>query len=105
MATRVRFWRWTGAFAAAGLLLPLCFCIHVFLFQGMFSSMEFFLWPSSIMFMPLDDPSPSPTSTVVSVYAVALIENILLYAVIGAMLWILLWTISRGYARLRAKPR
>lgn len=105
MAMRVRFWRWTGLFAAAGLLLPLCFCIHVFVFHGMFSAIEFFLWPASILLMGLDGPGPEPTSTVVAVFAIVMVENILLYACVGALLWILHWIIFRGFARLRAKAQ
>jgi hypothetical protein len=36
------------------------------------------------MFMGLDGPTPVPISTVVAVYTIALIENVVLYAVVGA---------------------
>jgi hypothetical protein len=105
MAMRILFWRWTGLFAAAGLLLPLCFCVHWFVFRGSGTELEARLWPSSLMFMALDEPTPAATSTVVAVFAIAMIENILLYACVGALLWFLLWIIFRGFARLRARPQ
>jgi hypothetical protein len=39
------------------------------------------------MFMALDEPSPASISTVVVIYAAALLENFILYAVIGALIW------------------
>jgi hypothetical protein len=89
MKLKVKFWKWTLLFGALGLLVPAVSCIHWFLFGGYASEFEFMLWPSSIMFMGLDGPTPVPTSTVVAVYATAMIENVVLYAVVGAFAWLL----------------
>jgi hypothetical protein len=89
MKLKVKFWKWILLFGALGLLVPAVSCIHWFLFGGHASEFEFMLWPSSIMFMGLDGPTPVPTSTIVAVYAIAMIENVALYAVIGAFAWLL----------------
>jgi len=89
MKLKVKFWKWILLFGALGLLVPAVSCIHWFLFSGHASEFEFMLWPSSIMFMGLDGPTPVPVSTVVVVFAIALIENIVLYAVVGALAWLL----------------
>jgi hypothetical protein len=89
MKLKVKFWKWTLLFGALGLLVPAVSCMHWFLFGGYANEFEFMLWPSSIMFMALDVPTPAPTSTVVAVYAIALIENVVLYAVVGAFTWLL----------------
>lgn len=53
------------------------------------------LWPSSILFMALDEPSPASISTVVVIYAAALFENFILYAVIGALIWPIAYFVLR----------
>jgi len=47
------------------------------------------------MFMALDDPAPASTSTIVFVYAVAFVENCLLYVIVGAALWPIAFLIVR----------
>lgn len=101
---RIRFWRWTGLFAAAGLLFPLCFCVHWFVFHGELSSMELLLWPSSILLMGLG-PGPEPTSTLVIAYLIVILENMVLYAAVGAALWWCVNGVLRGVATMRAKAR
>jgi hypothetical protein len=89
MNLKVKFWKWILLFGALGLFVPVVSCIHWFLFGGHASELEFMLWPSSIMFMALDVPTPAPTSTVVAVFALALIENIVLYAIARAFAWLI----------------
>jgi len=95
MKFKVKFWKWTLLAGALGLLDPAVVISQFFLFGKGISEFEFRLWPSSIMFMGLDGPTPSPTSTVVSVYAVAIIENVVLYAVLGALVWPLVYVLPR----------
>ena len=85
MILKLRFWNWVLSFGALGLIIPFALMAWCFLFHQSVG-VETFLWPSSIMFMALDTPSPS-IWTVVSVYAVAWLENAMLYAVLGALLW------------------
>jgi hypothetical protein len=105
MKLKVKFWKWTLLFGALGLLVPMVTCIHCFLLGGHVSELEFMLWPSSIMFLALDSPTPAPTSTVVAVYAIALVENVVLYAIVGAFAWLLvnLMFCLRGLLVSRAK--
>jgi hypothetical protein len=89
MKLNVKIWKWILLFGALGLLIPVVSCLHWFIFGGYASEFEFMLWPSSIMFMALDVPTPAPASTVIAVYAIALIENVVLYAIVGALAWLL----------------
>ena len=51
------------------------------------------------MFMALDTPAPSARSTVIVVYAVAIAENALLYAVVGAVIWPLAYVLQKTRSR------
>jgi hypothetical protein len=39
------------------------------------------------MFLGLEGPTPEPASTIAFVYVLAIVENCILYAVVGALLW------------------
>lgn len=73
-------------FGTLGLLVPAMLASGWFLFHSDFGEIAI-LWPSSIMFMALDTPAPSPMSTVIYIYTIAFIENFVLYAVIGVVTW------------------
>jgi hypothetical protein len=106
MALKARFWKWALLFGASGLLVPAEFIIRWTLFGGSVSEFEFVLWPSSFMFQALADaPSPEPTSTVVFIYAIAMIENIILYAGVGALLSLLVNAVLRLSALGRGQPK
>ena len=94
MTFRPRFWRWVIGCGIIGLLVPAALSVKWFGFHSGAGS-ETVLWPSSIMFMALDVPSPATISTVAVVYTVAIIENILLYAVLGAVTWLLAHAVVR----------
>jgi hypothetical protein len=101
MILKVRFWKWTMFFGALGLLVPAAVSSRYFL-SGATTGLGGWLgwlWPSSIMFMALDVPSPTPT-TVVFVYALVLIGNVVLYAVVGAVFW----AFAYGALRLCGAP-
>jgi len=89
MKLKTKFWKWTLLFGALGLLDPVLSCIHWFLFGGYANEFEFIFWPSSIMFMGLEGPTPIPKSTIVEVYALAMIVNVVIYAIVGAFTWLL----------------
>jgi hypothetical protein len=84
-------------FAALGLFVPTVITAGWFLFHPNFGEW-LVLWPSSIMFMALD---AAPASTVIFVYSLAFIENILLYAAIGIVTWSFAYLAMRvdGYFR------
>jgi hypothetical protein len=95
MTLKVKFRKWTLLSGALGLVVPAVVLSQYFLFNKGIGEFEFRFWPSSIMFMALDVPTPAPTSTVLFVYALALIENVVLYAIIGALAWILVYVVLR----------
>ncbi len=70
----------------------LCRC---FLLGTSINELEFWFWPSSIMFMGLEGPTISPTSTVVFVYALAVIKNVVLYAAAGVLAWPIVCVVRR----------
>ncbi|MGP8225527.1 MAG: hypothetical protein ACLQGT_05165 [Terracidiphilus sp.] len=86
MGIKPKFLTWIMPFAAFGLFVPTVITAGWFLFHPNFGEW-LVLWPSSIMFMALDTPTLAPASTVISVYSLAFIENILLYAAIGIVTW------------------
>ena len=95
MKFKVKFWKWTLLAGALGLLDPAVVISQFFLFGKGISELEFRLWPSSIMFMALDVPRPAPASTAAFVVVFALIENVVLYAVMGALAWPLVYVLPR----------
>jgi hypothetical protein len=96
MKTRPRFWRWVLVFAALGLAVPagLLLWWHVSPYGA---GQEAMLWPSSLMLLGLEGSTPEPKSTIVFVYTLTIVENCVLYALAGA----LLWTIAYFVLRLR----
>jgi hypothetical protein len=101
MALKPKFWRWTLLFGAFGLLVPAVLLFRWFLFDSGFGEFAVTLWPSSIMFMALDSPRPSPISTIVFIYTLAFVENCLLYAAIGVITWPLAHLALRLYGFFR----
>lgn len=100
----MRFWQFVRRFALTGLAVPVCFIMYWFVFKGTGDSL-YWLWPASIQFMGLDGPAPEPTSTVVVVYTVAIFENILVYSVVGALLWVSIKAVRRGLRAFRSASR
>jgi hypothetical protein len=99
-------WRWTLLFAALGLLLPAIFLARYIAFGKSFGPIEGMLWPSSIMFLALDVPNGThrPASDLAIIYGIALLENVIQYAIIGALAWSALWGIRR-FALLLGRHR
>ncbi len=82
--TMTKFWKWTLLFGIAGLFVPVVVTLSWFAFHIGMDELVF-LWPSSIMFMGLG--ALTPMSTVIFIYALAFIENVIPYAVVGALTW------------------
>jgi hypothetical protein len=70
---------------AIGVAVPLVLILRWWIFQQPSGVFDDWLWPSSIMFMALQERTAR--STVVFIYALAIAENALLYAIIGAIMW------------------
>jgi len=96
MSARKFFLVWTLLFGVVGITVPVFLTLSFLVFHRSFGEVEFFLWPSSLMFMALDTPSPATWSTVIAVYAIAIAENFLLYAAVGAVAWPLAYAIQRS---------
>jgi len=75
MTNRRFFFTWIRVFASLGIAVPMLLLVHHALFPLRGWGAEFILWPSSIMFMGLDTPTPAKISTVIVVYAIAIAEN------------------------------
>ena len=89
---KARFLRWVLLFGAVGLLIPAALVARHFAFGTMFGAWAVRLWPSSVMFMALLD---SKTSTILLVYAAALVANIVQYALAGLATWPLAYLVFR----------
>jgi len=101
---RIRFWRWTGLFAAAGFAVPLLFCVYWQLGGKGAVTAAMILWPASVEFIDLTESS-QPRLATYSVWVWSFIENAIVYAILGFLLWVFLWVVSRGISRLRARPQ
>jgi hypothetical protein len=87
------FWRWVLVFAGLGFLVPL-----VVMFRyGVMGSNSMFgdrLWISSWLLMGIDTPNPGAVSKY-SLLAFAWGSNIVLYAVLGAVGWLVVSVVLR----------
>lgn len=89
--------KWLFYWGALGLLVPAVLLLRWKLFGIMFGQLEATLWPSSIFTIGLEG---NPTiSTILFVYAVAFVVNVLLYSLIG----LLIWPVLRFFLRQRAE--
>ena len=89
-------------FAGTGLLIPALILLY-WTFSKTGAEREMVLWPSSLMFMGLDGPNPRLIIDIVIVYAIAWIENVVLYAIIGVLTWPLTYYILRLKSRKTAR--
>jgi hypothetical protein len=84
------------AWGALGLVIPALLIIRWKLTGLPFGELESILWPSSILTMGLEGPSPRRTVEIVEVYAVLIAENVVLYVLVGLLtfplvFWVLRW--------------
>jgi len=68
-----------------GLLIPAAFLLHWKLTDSPFGELEAILWPSSILSMGLEGPTPRSTLDIAEVFAVLIAENVLLYSLVGLL--------------------
>jgi len=79
---------WTSAFGALGLLVPALLLLRYWFFGTMFGESEVWLWPASIIFMGLEAPNTTKFDVVIF-YVIALSTNVLLYATVGGLIWLI----------------
>ena len=91
------------SFGIVGLLVPAILTALDFLPGKRSENLPFWLWPSSQIFMTLDQPADARLSTVIFVYTTAFLENSVVYATAGALLWPIAHLVSR-YRHRRKKP-
>ena len=93
MRWRSGFWRWVLAFAVLGFLIPLVVTFG----YGVMGSNAMWgdrLWISSWLLMGVHHPTPGPISSI-SLLVFAWGSNVLIYAVLGACIWLLVSFVRR----------
>ena len=71
------------AWGALGLVVPILLLLRWKLFSSSFGQLEATLWPSAILLMGLDGPSPRSTLDTVEILALVIGENVILYSLVG----------------------
>ena len=85
------FWKWLFGWGLLGLLIPAVLILRYVLLHSSFGGLEFILWPTSILLMGLEGPTPRSVPDIIEVYAILMGENMLIYSVIGLLTWPLLY--------------
>ena len=80
---KARLLKWVLGWGALGLVVPALLLLRWKLTGSSFGQLEVILWPSSILTMGLEGPSPRSNLDIVEVYAALIAENIVLYLLIG----------------------
>jgi hypothetical protein len=78
--------KWILCWSALGLFVPALLLICSMVFNHSFGGVGVVLWLTSLILMALDAPGPlqlSDLMAIVTFYGIALLTNILLYAVVG----------------------
>jgi hypothetical protein len=83
------------SFGVLGLIVPAILTVWYFLSGRRLDNLPIWLWPSSQIFMALDHPAQARLSTVIFVYTTAFLENSVVYATAGALLWPIAHLVSR----------
>lgn len=86
----MKLWRWIGWCALAGLIVPAVLILRWKVLGSIFGRLELILWPSSIMLLGLEGPTPRSSIDIIGFYAIVIAMNMALYAVVGTVLWPLL---------------
>ncbi len=73
---------WWGSI---GLLVPVALILRWKFLGSTFGQIELILWPSSILLMGLE--GQNSTFTIILVYAMDIVANVVLYCIIGLLIW------------------
>jgi hypothetical protein len=76
--------------ALAGLVVPIALILRWKLLGSMFGRLELILWPSSIMLMGLEGPTPRTSIDIIEFYGIVIAMNMIVYAIVGLAAWPLL---------------
>jgi hypothetical protein len=90
---KIRLWIWVLCAAALGLLVPAAFLLRWKITGYGFGDLEVTFWPSSIFLMGLE--GNHNVSTIITVFAIALTANVILYAIVGLLTWSVLRFVLR----------
>ena len=77
--------RWLFWWSLLGLIVPAALLLHWRLSGAAFGRLEVILWPSSITLMGLE--GQNSVFTIILVYAIAFIANVIIYAIAGLLIW------------------
>ena len=83
------------AWGVLGLVIPALLILRWKSTGASFGEAELILWPSSILTMGLDGPSPRSNLIIVEVYAALIAENAVLYLLAGLLTCPVLFLILR----------
>lgn len=89
--------KWLFYWAVIGLLVPTVLLLRWKLLGVMFGEVEAALWPASIITMGLE--GNSTIWNILLIYAIAFVVNVLLYSLIG----LLIWPVLRFFVRQQAE--
>lgn len=96
----VSFRKWIFIFGILGLVVPALYVLPFLIFRAHMGTVAvmFSWWPTSRLLMGLDTPNPS-TAAFLFFYALAVLGNVVLYAVFGILSWPILFLL-----RLACRP-
>jgi len=77
--------KWVAWWSALGFAVPILLILGWRLFGLGFGQSEAILWPSSIMLMGLEGPTQRSALDIVEIYALSIVENVLLYSFVGLL--------------------
>jgi hypothetical protein len=95
--------KWALVWAALGLVIPVLLLLRWKMTDSSFGQLEFILWPSSIMLMGLEGPSPRSSLNIAEVYAIVIAANVALYLLIGLLTCPFFFLILRWRNRSRVE--
>jgi hypothetical protein len=81
----LKLWKWMSQCGLVGLLVPAVLILRWKLLGSTFGRLELILWPSSILLMGLEGQRSA--FIIILSYAIVIAVNIVLYCVIGLLMW------------------
>lgn len=95
---KTMLYKWVLGWSVAGLVVPVLLLLRCRLLGSEFGLVELVLWPSCV-FLTLLEGTPRPIAKLIELYSATIVENIILYSLIG------LFTIPIVYMVLRVRNR
>ncbi len=82
---KLTLWKWMFWWGSIGLLVPVALILRWKFLGSTFGQIELILWPSSILLMGL--AGQRSTFIIILSYAIDIVANIVLYCIIGLLMW------------------